>query len=249
MIPIKTQIKNRFDMASQTYESVAHAQKQSAELLIEKLLRFEPGFYPETILDIGTGTGYIPELLIPHYGKSLYTLNDIAPAMLEKTRFKFAAHNNFSFHIGDMETIDFKNHDLIISNFCLQWANNLLTAIKIFHATSKVFAFTCLLDKTFMEWQTILSSYGLSSVMKPYPAEQVLVSYCKELTDARFYFYTKDFQLEFSNAFSFIKYLKNLGAGISHTTIPINVLKALIADHRYKFMVTYKVFFGIIGDR
>ena len=63
---LKRKIKHRFNGASNSYDKVACVQKQSAELLVQKLQEFDKLFYPQTILDLGTGTGYIPEILLPH---------------------------------------------------------------------------------------------------------------------------------------------------------------------------------------
>ncbi len=71
MIPLKKKIRNYFNKASNSYENVAYVQRQSAEFLVEKLLEVND-IYPQTILDLGTGTGYIPELLIKYYPKSLF---------------------------------------------------------------------------------------------------------------------------------------------------------------------------------
>ena len=92
---LKTKIKNHFNRAGNSYDKVACVQKQSAGLLVKKLQSFDSSSYPQTILDLGTGTGYIPEILLPHYQNSLYTLNDIAPKMIEIVENKFLDRDNF----------------------------------------------------------------------------------------------------------------------------------------------------------
>ena len=89
MIKLQTRIQNSFNKASQSYDIVAYVQRQAAEYLVDKLLelRIEN---PETILDLGTGTGYVAELLIKNFPSSSYMLNDIAHEMLEVCKSKFA---------------------------------------------------------------------------------------------------------------------------------------------------------------
>ncbi len=246
MIPLKKKIRNYFNKASNSYENVAYVQRQSAEFLVEKLLEVND-IYPQTILDLGTGTGYIPELLIKYYPKSLYRLNDIAPKMLEVCSSKFINHDNLRFSIGDMENIDFSYHQLIISNFALQWADDLWKILQKFHQKSDIFAFSCLLNGTFQEWQNILSSYKIF-VVKQYPKEQELVAYCNKLSglNDKCYFWSKDFQITFPNYFAFMKYLKNLGAGINVDNLPLSVSRSLIEKHNDELTVSYKVFFGIL---
>jgi malonyl-CoA O-methyltransferase len=246
MISVKKKIANRFNTASNSYDSVAQIQKYCAEFLIKKLLEIESSFDPQTILDLGTGTGYVPEFLMQYYPKSSYTLNDIAPKMIKMVKNKFAKHSNFEFCIGDMENIDFKDHELIISNLALQWASDLTGTIQKLYKKSKVLAFSCLLDGTFYEWNDVLKSYGLTSASIKYPKLEDLILFCKKLGADQFCFELKDLQLRFSNACLFMQYLKKLGAGASNINIPISALKSLIADHNNELLVTYKVFFGIM---
>ena len=78
-----------FNKASHSYDTVAHIQRHAAEFLVGKLLALS-NCVPKTILDLGTGTGYIPELLLLKYPDSSYYLNDIAYEMLERCRVKFS---------------------------------------------------------------------------------------------------------------------------------------------------------------
>ena len=83
-------IKNNFDNASTSYDSVASIQKKCAQKLIEKL----PNFIPNSILDLGTGTGYTTELLLKKFPESQYTLNDISDVMLKVAEKKLGYVNN-----------------------------------------------------------------------------------------------------------------------------------------------------------
>ncbi|EER20797.1 MULTISPECIES: methyltransferase domain-containing protein [spotted fever group] len=246
MVLIKRKIQTRFDTASNSYDNVANVQKESAHILVTKLYEFDHKFYPETILDLGTGTGYVTEDLLSYYSESSYTLNDIAPNMIKIVQNKFCKLKKFNFYISDMEYGDFQNHDLIISNFALQWVSNLEATLQKFYAQSKIFSFSCLLDGTFKEWQDILKDYGLPTVLKQYPIEKNLVSFLLNFELSNYHFSIKDFQLTFKNAYFFVKYLQNLGAGTSSTTIPLNKIKNLIKNHDQEFSITYKIFFGIM---
>ncbi len=243
---LKTKIKNHFNRAGNSYDKVACVQKQSAGLLVKKLQSFDSSFYPQTILDLGTGTGYIPEILLPHYRNSLYTLNDIAPKMIEIVENKFLDRDNFKFHIGDIENDNFQDHNLIISNLALQWINNLEKTLEKFYKKSNILAFSCLLDGTFKEWNNIVRNCNIISVIKKYPKEKVLISFLNKLNPKTYHFDSMEFQLTFPNNRSFIYYLKSLGANASNEVMPINILKSLIKEPDNKFTVTYKIFFGIM---
>ena len=60
---MKEIIKNSFNNASGSYENSAIIQQQSALFLVEHLIKIAPLFVPKTILDVGSGTGIIPEIL------------------------------------------------------------------------------------------------------------------------------------------------------------------------------------------
>lgn len=246
MPPLKQIITKRFDAACTTYENISQVQKHSAEFLVKTLREIDSSFIPQTVLDLGTGTGYIPEILLQYYPQSHYTLNDIAPKMVAMAKNKFSAHNNIDFCVGDMENIVFKDYDLIISNLSLQWVNDLDAVIQKFYNKSRMFAFSCLLDGTFGEWDSILKSYGLTSTLKQYPKLGNLILLCEEANAGRFCFVAKNFQLTFANAYAFMQYLKNLGAGTGNATAPLRVLRALIANHDQPLTITYKIFFGIM---
>lgn len=242
MVSLKTRIKNNFDRASLMYNDFSSVQRLSGKFLIEKLLHLIP-FYPKTILDLGCGTGYTSELLLKHYPNSFFTLNDISEKMVDVCREKFS-YKNFSFITGDLEKINFTNHDLTVSNFVLQWVEEMEKNLEKFYKKSTIFAFSSLLNGTFQEWQNILNNYGASSFLKKYPLEQDLISYCNKLS-ADFYFWTKEFQIQLPNAYAFMKYLQNIGASTNHKHLSYNILKSLIKTQSEPFTVTYRAFFGV----
>jgi malonyl-CoA O-methyltransferase len=243
---MKRKIKHHFNRASNSYDKVASIQKQSAELLVQKLQEFDSSFYPQTILDLGTGTGCIAEILLPHYQNSLYMLNDIAPKMIEIVENKFLDRDNFKFHVGDIENDNFQDHNLIISNLALQWTNNLEKTLEKFYKKSNILAFSCLLDGTFKEWDNIVRSCNITSVIKKYPKEKVLISFLNKLNPKTYHFDSMEFQPTFPNNRSFMYYLKSLGVTASNGVMPINILKSLIKEPDNEFTVTYKIFFGIM---
>lgn len=124
-------IQNSFNKASKSYDSVAHIQREAREFLIHQLLTIET-FNPKTILDLGTGTGYVPELLLNHYPKSTYVLNDISNKMLEICKVKFSNHSNIAYLHGDMNHLNINAFDLVISNFAFQWVDNLWKTLTFF---------------------------------------------------------------------------------------------------------------------
>lgn len=245
MIALQTTVKNNFNRAGQSYDLVACVQRQSAEFLVKKLLAFkiDP---PKTIVDLGTGTGYMPALLLKHFPSASYLLNDIADKMLEVCQSKFASYDNFSFSNSDMAGLAVKHYNLVVSNLALQWVDDLWGVLKDFHTNSDIFAFSTLLNGTFEEWQNIINGYDKVRIIKQYPTREQLIDYCDSIKDnSQLYYWTKDFPVAFDNPLAFIKYLKNLGAGAADNRISIDGLKSLLKNKPEPFSVTYKIFFGI----
>ncbi|MGL9732872.1 MAG: methyltransferase domain-containing protein [Wolbachia sp.] len=243
----KRYIQDNFNRASLSYDNVAFVQKECAAKLVNLLKSCFPEFHPRSILDLGTGTGYIPEILFNCFPQSKFTLNDMSPNMLAKTKEKLAMYEEVAFILGDMETLDFGFHDLIISNLALQWVRNLKKMIKESYNNSNVFVFSCLLDGTFNEWSRIFTKSSLSTPTHQYQSKQELESYLFRLKPKKYFFDSEEFTLYFTSASEFIKYLKNLGASLSSQTIPLSDLRKIIKTYTDKINVTYKVFFGVLS--
>ncbi|MDR0386367.1 MAG: malonyl-ACP O-methyltransferase BioC [Prevotellaceae bacterium] len=117
-------IKCKFGKSTDTYDENAYAQKEIAK----KLAALISGMYsnmPETIFEIGCGTGLLTKNILPLFAGAHYYLNDIN----EKVELLIHAlfpDNNFTFIEGDALSIDFPcGTDLIVSSSTLQWFDNL----------------------------------------------------------------------------------------------------------------------------
>lgn len=242
---VKRKIQQRFNQASASYDVVATVQKTCAETLTAMLIDQCPDFYPSTVLDLGTGTGYMPQLLLRHFPKSRFTLNDLAPDMLACTQKKLGLA--VQYQLGDMETTAFDYHDLIVSNLALQWMNDLEATLRALHFNSHTMAFSCLLDGTFQEWANLLKQQDVSTPLLSYPSQPSLESFILSLNTHHHAFEIREFQMTFSGARSFMRYLKQLGASVSQANIPFSHLKHLVQMHQKTFDVTYRVFFCIVS--
>lgn len=241
-------IKHNFNKASLSYDAAATVQYNAANHLVANLIKNFSEFYPKSILDLGTGTGYIPELLLNYFPKSQYILNDISENMLNKTKQKLNNYTNIKFNLNDMETTDFGFNQLIISNMALQWVKNLNNLlIKLFN-NSNILAFSCLLNQTFDEWNYILKNLNLPIITHNYPKQSNLEKYLLTFRPKNYFFDTKSFVLEFNNALDFMKYLKNIGANTGSQKLSMGNLKNLL-KYNNKFTVTYKIFFAILENQ
>jgi len=175
-----SQIQARFNKANTTYESVATVQRQAAEFLATKILAFE-NFTPTTILDVGTGTGYLPEILLPRYPHSTFYLNDIAGEMLHVCQSKLSHYPNVYYLHADMMQLQINPVDLVTSNLALQWSDQLSEVLELLYSkSSSVFAFSTLLEGTFKEWEKRLNTYHMGPLLR-YPRPEDLMNICNSL--------------------------------------------------------------------
>jgi malonyl-CoA O-methyltransferase len=242
-------IQTSFNKASKTYDDVAKVQKDAAKFLTDKLLKYQ-NFLPKTFLDLGTGTGYIPELLLPRFQQSSFYLNDIADEMLEVCKTKFTKATNIYYLPGDMLKLNTDIYDCVISNLALQWVDDLQYAIRFFLSkSSNVFAFSTLLNGTFKEWEILLNNYQPIKTLN-YPQAEKLISLCNELKkhDQTFEFWLMDIPLSFDSPSAFMGYLKLLGASSSSNQMSLSNIKKLLQAESQSLTVTYKIFFGIFKE-
>jgi malonyl-CoA O-methyltransferase len=246
MIEQLKQIQTRFNKASKSYDDVAWVQKDAAEFLVDKLLEHQD-FTPRTVLDVGTGTGYIPELLLEKFPKSSFYLNDIAAEMLEVCKAKFAKTQNIYYLPGDMLELYADLYGCVISNLALQWTPDLQYAINFLHSkSSNIFAFSTLLDGTFEEWHNIINRYQSAQILD-YPKAEELISLCNKIkrNGQDFECWLMDYPLSFENPVSFMRYLKSLGASAPGNLVHLSNLKKLLKAEAQGLVVTYKIFFGM----
>lgn len=141
----KNLVRASFDAAAEHYDDVAVLQREIAERILDRLDLVK--LQPETILDIGAGTGVATHALGRRYKKSQVIAFDLAPNMLKQARqrgnllHKLTAKRGFI--CGDAEHLPFADNsiDLIFSSATLQWCSDL--------------------DHTFAELKRILRPGGL----------------------------------------------------------------------------------------
>lgn len=111
MIDIKRLYKLSFSKAASTYEEEASIQKQTAQIIAQKVKDLD-GLY----LDCGCGTCFINDVL---KDKSIINL-DISLQMV-----KICKQKGYNTVVADIESMPFKDEsfDCVVSNFTLHWTD------------------------------------------------------------------------------------------------------------------------------
>jgi len=125
-----------FGQAASHYDDVAHLQREIATDLLDRLDFIK--LTPQTILDVGTGTGNVSRTLQQKYPKANIYSIDIALPMLQQAK-KHVVKSFFKRpkqHLicADTMQLPIKNNsvDLLISNLMLQWCDDIQTVFTEF---------------------------------------------------------------------------------------------------------------------
>ncbi len=111
----KRAIRQSFERAASTYDSVAALQRQVCELLLAVLP--EPTFSVSTVLDAGCGTGHALGLLGRRWPQARLVAADFAPAMLAGIEGERVG--------ADIEALPLRAaaFDLYWSSLAIQWCD------------------------------------------------------------------------------------------------------------------------------
>jgi len=125
----KQRVRHAFDRAAADYDRVAVLQREVGKRLLERLdyIRLQPN----TITDIGAGTGHLSKHLAQRYKQASVIALDLAPNMLRSARRHAGTLARLlrrqSFVCADAERLPLadRSTDMIFSNLTLQWCGDL----------------------------------------------------------------------------------------------------------------------------
>ncbi len=118
-------ITRAFDRASASYDAVAALQERVRGELLTRLDELE--IAPQSILDLGAGTGHGARALKRRHPRATVVAADIAPGMLERAHRQSRWLRRFERVRADAYALPFRDgaFDLVFSNLMLQWCDDL----------------------------------------------------------------------------------------------------------------------------
>lgn len=154
----KETITRNFSKCAYFYDTYADVQKMAA---LEILGGIENHSFSR-VLEIGCGTGNYTLLLREKFKKAIITALDISGKMVEVARGKLK-NKDVEFIIADGESVNFANEgfDLVTSNACFQWFDNLEAALGKYRSLLKkdgLISFSMFGPLTFRELNVSLES-------------------------------------------------------------------------------------------
>jgi tRNA (cmo5U34)-methyltransferase len=120
-------IKERFNSAADEYDSRRKFFIPCFDDYYETMIRFLSTSIsePESVLDLGAGTGLLSKFWFNHFKNSRFTLVDIADQMLEVAKKRFHGLGNFQYITGDYsKDLPQGNYDLITSALSIHHLSN-----------------------------------------------------------------------------------------------------------------------------
>ena len=129
-------MRTAFEKAASSYDAVAVLQQEVASRLVVRMSLM--AMKPVSILDAGSGTGFVSQLLATRYPKAKITALDLAFNMLKQAKskhsFKQRWQKQFRYVNAEVESLPFADAsvELIISGLTLQWCQDLPKVFKEF---------------------------------------------------------------------------------------------------------------------
>uniref|UniRef100_A0A450VD57 Malonyl-[acyl-carrier protein] O-methyltransferase n=1 Tax=Candidatus Kentrum eta TaxID=2126337 RepID=A0A450VD57_9GAMM len=121
----KRKVRENFDRAARRYDEIAELQRNIGDRLLTHL---DPiALEPDTVLDMGAGTGYCLAPLEKRYPEARVIALDLANVMLQEARHRKRVSEKGLFVCGDAEQLPLRDAciDLLFSNVTVQWCNDL----------------------------------------------------------------------------------------------------------------------------
>ncbi|QBM16267.1 malonyl-[acyl-carrier protein] O-methyltransferase [Marinobacter sp. JH2] len=116
----KASIASGFGGASHTYDSASRLQKTMGDTMLS---RIPEAFGPESILDLGCGTGWFTRKLTARYPEAWVTGADLSPGMLARAEAA-TGFGGVNWLNADAEQLPLADGsvDLVFSNLMVQWS-------------------------------------------------------------------------------------------------------------------------------
>jgi malonyl-CoA O-methyltransferase len=133
----KESVKKSFNRAAKSYDNAAILQEEVLNRLQQRLQYIR--HRPETIVDVGCGTGKAIPGLHKRYPRARVCALDIAESMLALAGPRFGLLHRKRLVAADLEQMPFasQSFDLVFSSLALQWCNDLNAALGEFARVSR----------------------------------------------------------------------------------------------------------------
>ena len=254
----KQSVKKIFNRAAKSYDSAAILQEEVQKRLLERLQYIR--HQPETIIDIGCGTGKAIRGLQKAYPRARICATDIAFEMLLQASSSFRLLSKKRLVSADMEQLPFaaQAFDLVFSSLAMPWSNDIGATLREFARISRpgtLLMFSSFGPGTLQElgasWQTLDAYPHVHRFVDMHDVGDAMLAagFAQPVVDA------ETIRMEYRDFRSLLDDLRNTGASNADVsrrrglTTPA-ILRRL--EHSYrehgfendKFIASYEVVYG-----
>ncbi|QDH13470.1 methyltransferase domain-containing protein [Formicincola oecophyllae] len=266
----KSHISHAFSQAA-SYDKHARAQRFAGHELAQQLAAMGAKL-EGAVLELGCGTGLFTEhlLRLPRAGHPLMACTDLAPAMLARTRQRFAHQApvdlDMVYAVMDGENpqtpkalahraspplpVEATQWNLIAANLCGQWFEDWPGSLEVLAgllAPGGVMAFSMLVEGTFDEWRQACRLSGTPCGVAPYPTLAALQGSWP--LGGEGVWCPMTFKEQFTSGLDFLKSLRALGAhvpaGHHSPASPASLKRALAMFDRTTCTITHQLALGV----
>lgn len=250
----QNQIEKDFNRAAKSYNKVALLQKQVALSLSEQISLLN--FAPQRILDLGSGTGFLTQLLSDVFPRSEIIAVDFAQKMIDEAQ-KNCKSKKIQWVKKDMHDLSFKekSFDLVVSSMSFQWSfdlNLLFSQInKILNDDGCLF-FSMVGENSLFELKDAYQTINPKRNFKNFYSLDSVVASLKKSGINQMVMQNEKMIVDYDSVNLLIKDLKNIGANNKEK----NSFKGLMGKNKWKkfiqsypkkngfYPATYNIFFA-----
>lgn len=252
---LKRKLADAFGQRAQDYIKFAVVQRQAAQYLSDMVEDILPEL-PSPYIELGCGTGFVTEKILPKLSPGSFLVTDISEEMLSTCRQMLHIPEGFdvSFEIVDAE--EFHQPDsygLIVTALTAQWFEDthgvlirLLESLK----PGGLLVYSYLDECCFPEWKALCAESGL-----PYTGNELPTSRPIDIDFNRYsweYASNELFTEEYPSLADFFRNLKRIGAG-TRKSPPSGSYGTVLALNEFwtrkaqeVFRISYGISFGAI---
>ncbi|QIB67634.1 malonyl-ACP O-methyltransferase BioC [Kineobactrum salinum] len=209
----KRDIAASFSRAAQRYDSVAALQRDVGERLLTLLDRESRD--PDTVLDLGCGTGYCQPRLQARFPAARYLGMDIAAGMLEYARSRHPGAANWA--VGDAEALPLAaaSQTLVYSSLAFQWCYRpelLFAELSRVLRPGGLCLFTSLGPATLRELRAAWAAVDAGQHVNSFMPGEALQQAVERLPGVRLAWHTERVVMRYPRVGDLLAELKTLGA-------------------------------------
>ena len=254
----KDSIKKFFNRAAKSYDDAAILQEEVQNRLLQRLTYIR--HQPETIVDIGCGTGKGIRQLQKTYRAARVYGTDLAHQMILRSRSRKRWMSRERLLTADMEQLPFadQSFDMVYSSLALQWCNDLVATLSEFARISRsgaLLLFSSFGPATLQElsasWQSLDDHPHVHRFIDMHDVGDIMLAsgFSQPVVDA------ETIRMEYDSFQAVLADLKGIGATNADvnrrrglmTPAQLNRLEQSYRENGFengKFVATYEVVYG-----